>query len=220
MSDYKGYHIEETPEGYKIYTSRDAWINGEEPIRRAVSLEVAQNWIDREVEIEAEGKFERVPGGVDITEFIKTLPFMPEEGEPLPEYVVRGMYPSPMWDLMESPVSEYGRQVVEETANRLREFMTGGNFILREKFSEEGWSSEDITYLGDLFHAPTRTLWLAQVFVVFEWREPSSIESITISLFKKMEVGAPGWDDVVWDGELTLEEGRTADKMLLELGYR
>jgi hypothetical protein len=214
MAEYRGYHIEETPDGYKIYTNRDAWINGEEPVRCAISIEVAQNWIDRDKEIEASGKFERVPVGEDLVDYIKTLPFMPEQGQPIPETVMKGLYPSPIWDLMEPPVSEYGRAIVEETAKRLKDFMIGGNFTIKEKFSEAGWSSEDIAYIGDLFHSPTLTVYMAQMNTFFEWRETDKIITVVISLWKKNRSEE---DDAVWDGELTLEEGKIANKMLLEL---
>lgn len=46
MSDYKGYYIEETPAGYKVYSSREAWVNGEDPIHSAESLVEAKLWVD------------------------------------------------------------------------------------------------------------------------------------------------------------------------------
>lgn len=208
MAIYKDFYIEETPKGVNVYQSYDAWVNGEQPIHQAETVQDAESWIDQELE----GKFERVPEGVDITEYIKTLPFMPEKGESLPEYVVKSLYPSPTWDLMKPPESEYGREVVDETAKRLKEFMTGGNFILKEKFGEEGWSSEDITYLGGLIHVPTRTDYLVQINTFFEWRKPKEITTVVVMLHRRTEE-----QELVWDGELSFEEGEIANKMLLEL---
>jgi len=131
----------------------------------------------------------------------------------LPESVTRSLYPSPIWDLMKPPVSDYGREVVEETAKRLKEFIAGGNFIIKDKFGEEGWSSDDITYIGELVHVPTRTGYLVQVITSFEWREPEKIDTIVVELYKIGEED----EDVVWDGKLSFDEGKIANEMLMEL---
>jgi len=140
------------------------------------------------------------------------LPFMPEGGEPTPEYVTKTLHPSPTWDLMKPPISEYGGLVVDITARRLREFMTGGNFTLEEKFEEGGWSSEDIAYMGSLVHVPTSTAYITQINTFYEWRKPEEILTIIVILYRKTDV-----DEILWDGELSLEDGKVANKMLLEL---
>jgi len=46
--EYKDYHIEETVGGHKVYRSREAWIDGEEPLHTARSLTETEQWIDQE----------------------------------------------------------------------------------------------------------------------------------------------------------------------------
>lgn len=43
--DYKGYCIQETSEGFEVYSSYDNWINGGKPLHQAGSLEEAKTWI-------------------------------------------------------------------------------------------------------------------------------------------------------------------------------
>lgn len=212
--EYQGYYIEESTDGLRVYKDRESWIRGDDPLCRPISMEVAENWINRRVN--EEGKCEQVPINGNLVDYIETLPFMPEQGEPVPESVMKALYPSQAWELMQPPVSDYGREVVEETAKRLKEFMTSGNFVIGEKFSEEGWSSEDITYLGTLTHTQTSTTWLVQINTIFEWRKPNTIITMVIMLYK-MPAGKEPPDDVMWDGELNSEEGEIADKMLREL---
>jgi len=81
MAVYKDFYIEETSKGVvNVYQSYDAWVNGEQPIYQAETVQDAESWIDRELE----GKFERLPPGKDIMECIKGLPFMPERGNLCP----------------------------------------------------------------------------------------------------------------------------------------
>lgn len=148
-----------------------------------------------------------------LMEAIRKMPFMPEKGEPLPEYVVRDLYPSPAWDLMKPPTSEYGKVVVEETAGLLKEFMTGGSFILKEKFEESGWSSEDIIYVGKLIHVPTRAQYLAEVYVSFEWRAPADVNVRLMILFRE-DVEDPEETEEIWNGDLSSEGGQAANEAL------
>ncbi len=155
----------------------------------------------------------RPPEYEQFEEVIRKLPFMPERGEPVPEYVFKELYPSPTWDLMKPPVSDYGKAIVEETARLLREFMSGSSFVLKDKFEETGWSSDDIIYTGELVHVPDLTQYLVELYVSFEWREPTKNVFRSLTLFK--EVPEP---EDVWSGSLDLESGKSAGKALLELG--
>jgi len=146
----------------------------------------------------------------DVVEAIQKLPFMPEKGPPLPEYVAAELYPSPTWDLMKAPVSDYGKAVVDETAQLLREFMRGGNFELRSKFEETGWSSDGIIYTGNLTHTPTRAQYLTEVYVSFAWRDPTKDVTRTITLFEEKPEGP----EDIWEGDLSYEGGRAADSAL------
>lgn len=193
------YGIHET----NVYESQEQYELGN-PAHSADSVAEAKAWVD--IRIEPPG-YEVIGSKEDLGEFIKGLPFMPEKGEPLPESVLRELYPSPAWDLMEAPISEYGRVVVEETARLLKEFMVGGNFVLREKFEESGWSSEDVIYTGGLVRVPTLTQYLVEIYVFFDWRDPTKVERRTVELFEE-------GPEEIWSGYLSHEGGQEAGGVL------
>jgi len=45
--EYKGYCIQETSEGFEVYSSYDNWVAGEEPLHQAGSLEEAKTWVNQ-----------------------------------------------------------------------------------------------------------------------------------------------------------------------------
>lgn len=195
---------------FNVYLTREE-VRNDEPRCMAHSLEDAKRWIDEQESILE--KRETIGSKEELGEFIRGLPFMPERGEPIPEHVFQQLYPSPAWDLMKPPVSEYGKVVAEKTARLLGEFMSGGSFVLKGKFEETGWSSEDIIYTGELVHVPGLIQYLTKINVSFEWREPTKDVLRSITLFK----GEPEPEDI-WSGDLDLEGGKSAGKALLELG--
>lgn len=195
---------------FNVYLTREE-VRNDEPRYMASSLEDARRWIDEQESVLE--KREAIGSKEELGEFIRGLPFMPERGEPMPEHVFQQLYPSPAWDLMKPPVSEYGRVVAEETARLLRDFMSGGSFVMKDKFEETGWSSEDITYTGELIHVPDLTQYLTEINVSFGWREPTKDVLRSITLYK----GEPEPEEI-WGGDLDLEGGKSAGKALLELG--
>ncbi len=146
----------------------------------------------------------------ELGKVVEAMPFMPEKGEPLPEYIAKELYPSPTLELMEVPVSDSGRVVADETARLLKEFMQGGSFELKNKFEESGWSSEDIIYTGDLTYTPTGTQYLTEINVFFEWRDPIKDVSRTITLFEE-RLGGP---EDIWGGDLSYQGGQAAKEAL------
>ncbi len=141
-------------------------------------------------------------------ELSTTPPFYLVAGPPLPEYVAKELYPSSAWELMKPPVSDYGQQVVEETARRLKEFMSAGNFILLDKFVEGAWSTTMVDYTGQLIHTPTLQNVNAEIAANFNSGEPSEITAMQIYLF--MDVGYE-YPALVWEGTLSRGEGKIAD---------
>lgn len=146
----------------------------------------------------------------DVVEVLQKLPFMPEKGPPLPEYVAAGLYPSPTLDTMKTPVSEYGRVVVDETARLLMEFVLGGHFERRTKFEETGWSSEDIMYTGELLYTATGAVYITEINVFFAWRDPTKDVTRAITLFEEKPEGP----EDIWEGDLSYEGGQAASNAL------
>jgi hypothetical protein len=197
-------------------TAKDAeeWDRAAELSQQINDLEIEQFVVDT-------GKVDIVQAETEeeFVEAVFKMPFMPEKGVPLPEYAAKALYPSATWGLMEPPMSDYGKEVVNETARMLKEFMTGGNFIISEKFKEGGWSSENIDYMGKLIHTPTLNEYIVQIMVFFKWRTPSEIDVATINLWR--DVGEE-YPVKVWDGGMDADEGRIADAALsgrLEPGH-
>jgi len=147
-----------------------------------------------------------------VIEVLQKLPFMPEKGPPLPEYVATELYPSPTWDTMKTPVSEYGKVVVDETARLIMEFIRGGRFERRTKFEEVGWSSEDIMYTGELLYTATGTVYITEINVFFAWRDPTKDVTRAITLFEERPDGL----EDIWEGDLSYEGGQAASKALGE----
>ncbi len=168
--------------------------------------------VDDQGEFTVEQLEELDRGGVavDFKELIGKLPFMPEVGPPLPEYVTAALHPSPTLDLMKPPVSEYGRVVADETARLLRDFMGGGNFELKDKFEESGWSSDGIMYNGSLIYTPTGAQYLVEIGVSFAWRTPTEDVERGVTLF----IEKPEGPEEAWDGDLSFEGGIAANDAL------
>lgn len=54
MAVYRDFYVEEIPKGINVYHSYDAWVNGEQPIHQAETVQDAESWIDQELEGELE----------------------------------------------------------------------------------------------------------------------------------------------------------------------
>lgn len=156
----------------------------------------------------------------ELGEVVGKLPFMPEKGPPLPEYVSEELY---KLESFKAPVSDYGSRVVEETAKRLDSFLKAGSFTVVDKLEETGWSSEDIAYNGTFRHEPTGIEWIVELWVSFGWRKPEEIESMYVDFLgsKKDEgkwISAP--DEITesdkWSYDLTAEEGAKAGRQAQE----
>lgn len=166
----------------------------------------------RFIKVREEFGAEQPADAEDIKKAIEAMPFMPEKGPPLPEYVTAELYPSPTWDTMKAPVSDYGKVVVDETARLLMEFVLGGHFERRTKFEETGWSSDGIIYTGELLHTATGVVYLTEIYVSFAWRDPTKDVTRTITLFEEK----PDGPEDIWDGDLSCEGGRVAGQALQE----
>lgn len=113
-----------------------------------------------------------------VTEFIKGLPFMPEPGQPLPEYVYKEVTPEFVSSIMKPPSSDYGRTLADKIALDMSLFLKGGNFEIIDKLEETGWSSDSLAYNGTIKHVPTNTKWDIEIWVSFEWRQPEKVEGV------------------------------------------
>lgn len=110
----------------------------------------------------------------ELEEFLRGLPFMPEKGEPLPEYVYRELKPEFISAVMKPPVTDYGRVLEGRVALDTALFLKGGNFGIIEKLEESGWSSDSIGYDAKIRHEPTNTEWDIEVWTHFDWRKPET----------------------------------------------
>ncbi len=196
----------------KVFNSVEDYEH-DNPLHTSESEADAMQWVDQYLRHDIVADIESAEGVEKVVEAIREMPFMPEKGAPLPEYVAAELYPSPTWDLMKAPVSDYGKVIVEETARLLKEFMRGGNFELKSKFEEGGWSSEDIIYMGDLAHTPTGAQYLTEINVFFAWRDPTKDVIRTITLFEEK----PGGPEDIWGGDLSYEDGQEAGVALSKI---
>lgn len=65
MAVYRDFYVEEILKGVNVYQSYDAWVNGEQPIYQAETVQDAESWIDQKLE----GKLESFdPGKYKDTE--------------------------------------------------------------------------------------------------------------------------------------------------------
>lgn len=164
---------------FNVYLTREE-VRNDEPRYMASSLEDARRWID-----EQETGLEKREA-LGIMEVIEKLPFMPEKGPPLPEYVGKELYGL---EAFKTPVSDYGAVVVSRTAEILGDFAKAGNFVVIGALEETGWASDSIAYNGVLRHLPSGTEWDVEVWVNFEWRKPGSIESMFIDFLSCKKLG-------------------------------
>ncbi len=172
---------------YNVYKTREE-VQESKPWHEASSLEDARKWIDEQDPF------------LGMVEAIEKLPFMPEKGLPLPEYISKELYGL---GAFKAPVSDYGRIVINETAERLSAFMQAGSFTVVEPFDETGWSSDSIAYDGVLSHLPTGTEWAVELWVHFGWRKPEDIESTSIDYLSHRKPG----------GEWVPESGAVIEEM-------
>lgn len=148
-----------------------------------------------------EGVFESAEG---LMKLVEGMPFMPEKGTPLPEYVSKELYGL---EAFQAPISGYGREVVNEAAKRLAAFMVAGSFTVVEQLEETGWSSDSIAYNGVLSHSPSGKEWMVELWVQFEWRKPEDIEGMFIDFLDYREPG----------GEWVHREENIPDELTLNL---
>lgn len=199
------YDIEEVD----VYNSVGAYRQNE-PAHSTENILEAKRWIDEQ------------PAGTiteeDYTELLKEsltkMPFWPEPGEPLPEYVAEEIYPQAVLEVMVLPVSEYGRQVAADTAKGYKEFLEGGGFIVRSKLEESAWSSEDVGYSGNIVHLPSGNSYAVFVHVFFDWRSPTENVVRFLNIWEEVEEGAP--EVLIWEGDLDRSGGVEASKAIAE----
>lgn len=175
---------------------------------------------------------EKIPLSEEFEEFIRGLPFTPERGEPLPDYVYRTMKPEFITSVMEAPVSEYGRELQDKVALDVGLFLQGGNFSIVKRFWESGWSSEDIAYDARIRHEPTGTEWSVEIWAPFDWRRPETYKGgfvVFLPMGKKIAeevvvdrklVSEPRWEimpEKEWETEefdLTFKGGQEASRIV------
>lgn len=192
-----------------LYDSIGAY-RQDEPVHSAENVLEAKRWIDEQ----PAGTFTEENYAELLKESITKLPFWPEPGEPLPEYVAEEVYPREVLEVMAPPVSEYGRQVAADTARGYKEFLEGGGFIIRSKLDESAWSSEDVGYLGNIVHLPSGNSYAVQVHVFFDWRDPTKNVVRFLSIWKEVEEGPPEVE--IWEGDLDRSSGIEASKAIAE----
>lgn len=136
-----------------------------------------------------DGEFE------EFEEFIRGLPFMPERGKPLPDYVYQTMAPEFVTSVMGAPVSGYGRELQDRVALDVTLFLRGGNFEIVDKLKESGWSSEDIAHDAKVRHKPTGTEWDIEVWAPFDWRKPETYKDGYVDFLPTgRRVGEERWE--------------------------
>lgn len=159
----------------------------------------------------------------EFEEFLRGLPFMPEKGKPLPDYVYQVMKPELVTSVMEAPISGYGRELQEKVALDVSLFLKGGNFEIVERVKESGWSSEDLTYDARIRHKSTNTVWDIEVLAPFDWRRPETYkDGYVVFLPAGKRIGEERWE--IMPGEewgedtfdLTLKGGEEASRIIEE----
>jgi len=208
---YEGYYIEELVHAWNVYASYDAWRDMEPILHTAPSLDEAKQWVDQYLRHDIVADTEDTE---KLKEAIREMPFMPERGEPLPEYVAKGLYPQEMLAVMAPPVSEYGRQVAADTARGYEEFLEGGNFTVKGKLEESSWSSEDVGYSGEIVHLPSGKSYTVFVHVFFDWRKPTENVVRFLSIWEEAEDDLP--EVMIWEGDLDRSGGIEASKAVVE----
>lgn len=208
---YEGYYIEELIHVWNVYSNYDAWRLMEPILHTAPSLDGAKQWVDQYLRHDVVADTEDLKS---IAEVIQEMPFMPERGEVLPEYVAKELYPQEMLEVMVPPVSEYGRQVAADTARGYKEFLEGSNFTVKSKLEECSWSSEDVGYSGEIVHLLSGNSYAVFVHVFFDWRKPTENVVRFLDIWKEVEEGAP--EVMIWEGKLDRDGGIEASKAVAE----
>lgn len=217
---YKDYYIEETPSGCNIYADYDAWRTSSSPMFATSSMAEAKEWVDAQRGLAGE-EIERIPITEEFEEFIRSLPFMPERGKPLPDYVYQTMAPEFVTSVMSAPVSGYGRELADRVALDVTLFLKGGNFEIVKKLDETGWSSEDIAYNARIRHKPTYTEWDVEVWAPFDWRKPETYkDGFVVFLPAGERISEERWEimpEEEWETEefdLTFKGGEEASRII------
>lgn len=208
------------------------------PVARVVTVPGGARWTCVKCGIELEAGAEAVKIGAKVycipcaksgnpdgefEEFIRGLPFMPEKGKPLPDYVYQTMAPGFVTSVMSAPVSGYGRELQDRVALDVTLFLRGGNFEIVEKLDESGWSSEDIAYDARIRHKPTNTEWHIEVWAPFDWRKPETYrDGFAVFLPAGSRVAEDKWEimpEEQWVDDtfdLTLKGGEEAGRVIEE----
>ncbi|GAH45924.1 unnamed protein product, partial [marine sediment metagenome] len=159
----------------------------------------------------------------ELGEFLEQLPFMPEKGEPLPEYVYEALKPEFVTAVMKPSISSYGRELADRVALDVALFLKGGNFEIVGKLEESGWSSEDIAYDAKIRHKPTNTEWGVEVWTPFDWRKPETYkDGYVVFLPAGKRISEGRWEimpEERWETDefsLTFKGGEEASRIIGE----
>lgn len=229
---YKGFLIVELPgEPVRAYRSKmylDSNITSYETPDRT-SLEDAVDKAGDHGEFtpdqyrELTGKEPEITPTEELRELIKGLPFVPEPGPPLPEYVHEAIQPGLVSSIMKPPSSDYGRTLTDKVALDMSLFLKGGDFEIVEKLEETGWASDSVAWDAKIKHVPTNTEWDIEVWANFKWRKPEEIESSFLDFLPagaqitedKWEImPEEEWSDSSFD--IATDEGKKAGEIITE----
>ncbi len=161
----------------------------------------------------------------EIEEFLSRLPFMPGNGNPLPDYVYREFKPEFISAIMAPPVTDYGGVLQDKVALDMALFLKGGSFEITKRLEETGWSSDSLGYDAEIAHKPTGTKWSIEVWTAFDWGDPSKYSDGYLYFIHSGKLIAedrwefmPGED---WEEDsfgLTSKGGEEASKVITEHG--